>query len=374
MADRVGVVREGRLELVDTVEALRARAAQRVEVTFAAPPPAGAFAGVAGVRELERHGAVVLMALEGSADALVKRLADFEVLAIDSHEADLEDVFLGPLPGRRPPVRRSVLDRAPESCAAASAWWSLGLVGHGRAADLRVPDRPRRQRLLGPHRELPGGAQEALRRSGAPSSTTPRRPGYLGTELFSLIVPLLLIIAAVATGARAIAGEEERGTLDLLMSLPVTRRRVTAEKLAAMAARGDRPRAGAAGRAVDRGAGGRHDRPARPPGRGGAPGRCCWRSASGRSPCSSARPPAAAASAIGHRGGPRRGRLPRQLARGAGHPSWSRSSALTPFYHYTSPDPLRDGVSWPHLGALLLVVVVASAAALVAVDRRDLGA
>lgn len=95
MADRVGVVREGRLELVDTIEALRTRAAQRVEVTFGAPPPEGAFAGLAGVRELERHGAVVLMALEGSADALVKRLAGFEVLAIDSHEADLEDVFLG---------------------------------------------------------------------------------------------------------------------------------------------------------------------------------------------------------------------------------------------------------------------------------------
>ena len=48
MADRVGVVREGRLELVDTVEALRAKAAQRVEVTFAAPPPEGAFAGRPG--------------------------------------------------------------------------------------------------------------------------------------------------------------------------------------------------------------------------------------------------------------------------------------------------------------------------------------
>ncbi len=95
MADRVGVVREGRLELVDTVESLRTRAAQRVEVTFAAPPPEGALAGLAGVRELERRGAVVQIALEGSADPLVKRLAGFEVLAIDSHEADLEDVFLG---------------------------------------------------------------------------------------------------------------------------------------------------------------------------------------------------------------------------------------------------------------------------------------
>ena len=47
---------------------------------------------------------------------------------------------------------------------------------------------------------------------------------------------------------------------------------------------------------------------------------------------------------------------------------------LTPFYHYTAPDPLRDGVSWPHLGVLVLVVAVASAAALFAVDRRDLAA
>jgi len=95
VADRVAVVREGRLELVEAVETLRARAAQRVEVTFGAPPPEGAFAGLAGVREIARHGRVVLMALEGPADGLVKRLARFEVVRIDSHEADLEDVFLG---------------------------------------------------------------------------------------------------------------------------------------------------------------------------------------------------------------------------------------------------------------------------------------
>lgn len=95
VADRVGVVRDGRLELVASVDDLRARAAQHVEVTFAAPPPPGAFGDVPGVREVRRDGAVVLMSLDGAADALVKRLARFEVLRIDSHEADLEDVFLG---------------------------------------------------------------------------------------------------------------------------------------------------------------------------------------------------------------------------------------------------------------------------------------
>jgi beta-exotoxin I transport system ATP-binding protein len=95
VADRVAIVREGRIELVEEVELLRARAVTRVEATFAEPPPADAFAGLPGVRELERRGPVVAFALDGRADPLVKALARFDVIALDSHEADLEDVFLG---------------------------------------------------------------------------------------------------------------------------------------------------------------------------------------------------------------------------------------------------------------------------------------
>ena len=94
IADRVAVIREGRLELVSPVEELRARAFTRVEVTFASPPPPGAFARISGVRELERRGRVDVFALEGRADPLVKTVARYEVEALDAHEADLEDVFL----------------------------------------------------------------------------------------------------------------------------------------------------------------------------------------------------------------------------------------------------------------------------------------
>ncbi|MGC9974547.1 MAG: ABC transporter ATP-binding protein [Gaiellaceae bacterium] len=94
LADRVAIIREGSLELVEAVETLRARAFVRVEATFAQLPPERAFAGLAGVRELERRGPVVIFALEGPADPLIKALARFEVLALDSHEADLEDFFL----------------------------------------------------------------------------------------------------------------------------------------------------------------------------------------------------------------------------------------------------------------------------------------
>ena len=94
MADRVALLREGELVLIDTVEGLRARATARMDVTLASVPPADAFSRVAGVRELGRHGPMLSFALEGTADSLVKALANYEVIAIDSHEADLEDVFL----------------------------------------------------------------------------------------------------------------------------------------------------------------------------------------------------------------------------------------------------------------------------------------
>ena len=94
IADRVALIRDGRLVLTASVDELRRTAFTRVEVTLAASPPADAFGAIPGARLLERHDGHVLFALEGSADPLVKALAAHEVLAIDSHEADLEDVFL----------------------------------------------------------------------------------------------------------------------------------------------------------------------------------------------------------------------------------------------------------------------------------------
>ena len=55
-------------------------------------------------------------------------------------------------------------------------------------------------------------------------------PGYLATETFSLLAPLMLIGLGIALGTGTIASEEERGTLDLLMASPVSRGRVLAAK------------------------------------------------------------------------------------------------------------------------------------------------
>jgi ABC-2 type transport system ATP-binding protein len=102
VATRVAVVREGRLVLVDEVEALRERAAARVEATLAEAPRPDAFAGLPGVTEVERRGQTVVFSLRGPADPLVKALARYRVLGLDSHEADLEDIFVGLYRGAGP--------------------------------------------------------------------------------------------------------------------------------------------------------------------------------------------------------------------------------------------------------------------------------
>lgn len=57
--------------------------------------------------------------------------------------------------------------------------------------------------------------------------------GFLNAEMLSMMIPLVLIGVATSGAAAATAGEEERGTADLLLSLPVSRYRVLVAKVLA---------------------------------------------------------------------------------------------------------------------------------------------
>jgi ABC-2 type transport system permease protein len=54
--------------------------------------------------------------------------------------------------------------------------------------------------------------------------------GYLGTELFSILLPALLLVMGVLAGSRALGAEEQNGTIDLLLSTPIRRSRLAVEK------------------------------------------------------------------------------------------------------------------------------------------------
>lgn len=78
---------------------------------------------------------------------------------------------------------------------------------------------------------MPAAFRSMLAMSGADMSTP---VGYVKIEMLSLMAPLLVILYGVTTGSAAVAGEEDRHTLDLLLANPVSRGRLVLEKLVAM--------------------------------------------------------------------------------------------------------------------------------------------
>ena len=94
VCDRVGVIREGKIIAVEDVATLKSLALRRLEIHFAQPVPAQAFASVTGVRDLTVEDSILRCTVMGSLDALVKAAARFEVLNVISHEPSLEEIFL----------------------------------------------------------------------------------------------------------------------------------------------------------------------------------------------------------------------------------------------------------------------------------------
>lgn len=58
--------------------------------------------------------------------------------------------------------------------------------------------------------------------------------GFFQLETFGLMGPIVVIAVAVMIGARALAGEEQRGTMGLLLANPISRSRIIREKTISM--------------------------------------------------------------------------------------------------------------------------------------------
>jgi ABC-2 type transport system ATP-binding protein len=94
VCSRVGFVREGRLVAVEDVAALGRKAVHHVEIEFAGPAPRDDFAALPGVGSLTATDHRLAFTVTGGLDAVVKAAARHEVVALTSHEPDLEDLFL----------------------------------------------------------------------------------------------------------------------------------------------------------------------------------------------------------------------------------------------------------------------------------------
>ncbi len=95
IAERVGIIRGGKIVEVAETEALTRRALRRVRVRFEQPVDGRTLTQVPGVTLLSQDdGQTVLLQVEGAMDGLIKALAAFPVLDFETERPTLEEVFL----------------------------------------------------------------------------------------------------------------------------------------------------------------------------------------------------------------------------------------------------------------------------------------
>jgi ABC-2 type transport system permease protein len=80
--------------------------------------------------------------------------------------------------------------------------------------------------------DYPEFVEQIMGLGGGLSITSPA--GYLNSQVFANMLPLVLIIFVIGLANKETAGEERDRTLDLLLAHPVTRTRAMLEKAAAM--------------------------------------------------------------------------------------------------------------------------------------------
>jgi len=91
--DRVGIIREGRLIEISTVQALLAEHWRSVNLVLAAPAPRGSFK-VENVEVVSATSRDVHLMVRGDVNPLLRRLASLNVVDVSITTPDVEDVFL----------------------------------------------------------------------------------------------------------------------------------------------------------------------------------------------------------------------------------------------------------------------------------------
>ena len=111
-------------------------------------------------------------------------------------------------------------------------WWSLGVAVYIAIIASVWPSMAGTD-MSGLLDQLP---QAFLDLMGASDYSMSTGAGYVSGELFGFMIPIFVLVLTIGAGGAAIGGAEVNGTLDLVLSHPITRRRVLLQNAALIAA------------------------------------------------------------------------------------------------------------------------------------------
>ncbi len=111
-------------------------------------------------------------------------------------------------------------------------WWSLGVLAMDGLLGVAYPTVRDNSELDKTFAGLPPSVQAVLGLQGAAHITSPI--GYLNSQYYANLLPIILLVFAIGLAAWAIGGDEAAGTLELLLANPVSRLRVAMERALAV--------------------------------------------------------------------------------------------------------------------------------------------
>lgn len=94
LADRVAIINEGHLLVVDHISALKEKALRSIDLIFDRPVSVNEFANVLGVKNVVAHGRSVRCTVVGSENPLLKAAVAHKVVSVQTHEPSLGEIFL----------------------------------------------------------------------------------------------------------------------------------------------------------------------------------------------------------------------------------------------------------------------------------------
>ena len=94
VCDRVGIIRQGRLAAVESVEVLKSRAMRSLEIRFGERVSPESFSNVEGVLNLSVSDMSLRCDVTGPVGPLIKAAAQFDLVDIALHEPTLEEIFM----------------------------------------------------------------------------------------------------------------------------------------------------------------------------------------------------------------------------------------------------------------------------------------
>lgn len=99
VADRVGMIKDGRVISTERVEDLSAKAVHHVDVRFAEGTTPEQFSGLSGVTVRESLGRSVQLEVSGALDPVIQVIARHSVVELTIREPSLEELFLSAFDG-----------------------------------------------------------------------------------------------------------------------------------------------------------------------------------------------------------------------------------------------------------------------------------